>query len=92
MLLIFQKTLKLEIGFGCGHHNHGTSARMWKKYFEGGSGPGLSLFEIEYGPYEPHEKCVGEFLKTYPIGTVCDGIFLVRKMLHLPKSVTLIFN
>jgi hypothetical protein len=67
----------LEVGFGCGHHNHGSSARMWKSFFEDRGGPGVSLYEIDFGPLLKHELCVAEFKKTYP--KICDGIFMVRK-------------
>ena len=80
----------LEIGFGCGHHNHGTSARMWKEFFEGSSNISansttstaasssphspLHLFEIDFGPKPEHTKCVEDFLLAHP--HVVDGIFL----------------
>ena len=32
----------LEIGFGCGHHNNGVSAVLWKTYFTE-HGPGVTL-------------------------------------------------
>lgn len=85
-----KKVKMLEIGFGCGHHNHGTSAQMWKKYFQSGSGPDVSLYEIDFGThvdsyrggYEPHEKCKRDFLEKYPLGTIVDGLFLGDQSNH----------
>ena len=48
-----RKLRMLEIGFGCGHVNHGASAQVWKKFFTENNGPGLQLYEVEYGGHEP---------------------------------------
>ena len=50
-----RKLRMLEIGFGCGHTNHGASAQLWKEYFTERSGPGVELYEVEYGPHPPTE-------------------------------------
>ena len=48
-----RKLRMLEIGFGCGHINHGASAQVWKTFFTESNGPGLQLYEVEYGGHEP---------------------------------------
>jgi len=71
-----QELRMLEIGFGCGHHNHGTSALMWKSFFHMHKGPGVKLYEIDYGPSESSLKCVEDFYKSYPGTSVVEGIYL----------------
>ena len=56
-----RKLRMLEIGFGCGHTNHGASAQLWKQYFSERNGPGLELYEVEYGPHPPTEVRVRWF-------------------------------
>lgn len=57
----------LEIGFGCGHHNHGSSALLWKSYFSFLNGPGVKLWAIDYGPpLQELQACIRNFTTTWP--------------------------
>jgi hypothetical protein len=49
---------------------------VWKRYFTENNGPGVALYEVDYGPDPKQTACVDDFLKEHP--NVCDGIFLVR--------------
>lgn len=72
-----QKVRMLEIGFGCGHHNHGTSARMWAEFFGSEKGPGLDLWEIDFhGDTKKIQDCVADFMLKYPKGTVVQDVFI----------------
>ena len=63
-----------EIGFGCGHHNHGTGARLWKEYFN--HHRILSqIYSIDFSPGK-EVTCITDFLSKYPLGTVIDGFFV----------------
>ena len=58
-----KKTRMLEIGFGCGHNNHGVSARIWKSFFTDG-GSGLDLYEIDLDTPQ-HRNCSTKFLSEH---------------------------
>jgi len=74
---VTQRPLRvLEIGFGCGHHTHGASALMWKRFFHSNGGPGVQLYEIDYGPLPAHDECVRNFNQRYPNRIVAEKIFL----------------
>ena len=49
---------------------------VWKRYFTDDGGPGVSLYEVDFGPSEKHSKCVAKFKKNHP--DTCDGIYLVN--------------
>lgn len=54
----------LEIGFGCGHHIHGSGALMWNKFF-----PNLNYFAVDLLTNDNQEKvldCVATFQKEHP--------------------------
>jgi hypothetical protein len=80
-----RKIRMLEIGFGCGHHNHGVSARVWKQFFSPSNGPGLALYEVDYGPHPPHEACVREFKKKYP--SIVEEVYLVSRKDSFTRSI-----
>jgi len=48
---------------------------MWKSYFDRYHVKS-SIFAIDYDPEKDIEPCVKNFLSTYPLGTVIDGIFI----------------
>jgi hypothetical protein len=52
----------LEIGFGCGHHVHGSSAQLWREYFDKNGTTGMKLYEVDLDT-EKHRKCVDDFLE-----------------------------
>lgn len=62
---IRQMKLKmLEIGFGCGHHVHGQSAKMWKAFF-----PKLSYYAVDYTDENVDQRvrgCFENFSKENP--------------------------
>jgi hypothetical protein len=64
----------LEIGFGCGHHNHGNSALMWHKFFTS-NGAKLELWEVDMRNPE-HLRCARKFLTEHPPGTVVMDVYL----------------
>ena len=64
----------LEIGFGCGHHNHGTSAIMWNKFFTSNDAQ-LQLYEVDL-KQPSHEACAKKFLTQYPPGTIVEDVYL----------------
>jgi len=64
-----------EIGFGCGHYNHGTSAQMWKEYFNRYRSPS-QIFSIDFSPDKDVKPCIINFLSQYPLGTIIDGAFI----------------
>lgn len=64
----------LEIGFGCGHHNHGTSAVMWNKFFTS-HGTDLKLYEVDLR-VPAHEACAKKFLTEHPPGTIVEDVYL----------------
>ena len=51
----------LEIGFGCGHHVHGSSALMWREYFDPKHNTGFILHEVDLDT-PSHQKCLEDFL------------------------------
>lgn len=54
----------LEIGFGCGHHIHGSSAIMWNQYFKN-----LRYYSIDYADANNAaavHKCVEDFETEHP--------------------------
>ena len=57
----------LEIGFGCGHHVHGASARLWTNYFKN-----LKYYGIDYYAFRDKTRdnqtfaCVQDWLKSNP--------------------------
>ena len=67
----------LEIGFGCGHHNHGTSALMWHKFFKSMGGK-LDLWEVDYKDEKGnHAKCVKNFMEKHsPQGDIVKNVYL----------------
>ena len=67
-----KKTRMLEIGFGCGHNNHGVSARIWKSYFTTG-GSGVDLYEIDLDTPK-HRNCSTQFLLEHP--KIVSGLYL----------------
>lgn len=52
---------------------------VWKRFFTEDGGPGVSLYEVDYGPSEKHSKCAEKFQKNHP--DTCDGIYLVSLFL-----------
>lgn len=65
----------LEIGFGCGHHGErGSSANMWKSFFHMRHGPGVDLWEIDWP--SSLQKCIDEYYKDWPKGSIVNEIFL----------------
>jgi len=64
----------LEIGFGCGHHNHGNSALLWNKFFTS-NGAKLDQYGIDLHNVN-HIKCAKQFLTLYPPGSIVKDIFL----------------
>lgn len=48
----------LEIGFGCGHSSHGSSAVVWKQL--------MSNIEYDAIDYYQSETCIEEFRSTHP--------------------------
>jgi len=67
-----KKTRMLEIGFGCGHHAHGVSARIWKQYFTN-DGSGVELYEIDLDTPK-HLNCSKKFLSEHP--NIVAGLYL----------------
>lgn len=78
-----QKLRMLEIGFGCGHHVHGASAKLWNKFFTN-----LDYYAMDYMNNENKQvvtKCVEKFQKDHPgqlkqmwLGDQADKVFLQR--------------
>ena len=78
-----KKIRMLEIGFGCGHNNHGVSARIWKSFFSNG-GSDVNLYEIDLDT-PMHKNCSKNFLLEHPnivsklyLGDQADKPFLRR--------------
>eukprot|EP01031_Cornospumella_fuschlensis_P040462 gene40462-49316_t len=54
----------LEIGFGCGHHVHGSSALLWNKFFRN-----VKFYGVDYmndKNAETVQKCVNDFQTANP--------------------------
>lgn len=89
-----QKVRLLEIGFGCGHHPNGASARCWHRFFESNLVPFYIDFpyageNVDYASAtKSFEECIANFQKEFP--GVAPSVFLgdQKDPVFLNKVVT----
>lgn len=60
---------------------------VWKTFFTEKNGPGVALYEVDFGPSAEHSACVDNFVSQHP--GICDGIYLVSLPMQMMAVSTI---